>query len=422
MTSHADRDEALALDAADELAEFRRRFFLPPARHGDPAIYFAGHSLGLQPFAARRAMERALDDWAELGVGGWSDPRTAWTRADEDPAARTARLVGAEPDEVCVSGTLTTNLHALLTTFCRPSAERPLVLMEANPFPSDRYAVASHLARHGFDPERSIVESPSAPEPGGTSQDRILDAISEYADRLALVLVGGVNYLSGEAFEPGPLVAAAHTHGIPIGLDLAHAVGNVPFALHDSGVDFAVWCGYKYLNGGPGAPGGLFVHRRHHERTDLHRLAGWWGHRLDDRFRMPSTFDPARGAAGWQISTPSILALAPLAASLELFEEAGAEALRRKSLALTSYLERLIRDRLADRVIIVTPGDPARRGAQLSMRLSADVRSVHERLTAVDVVCDRREPDVIRVAPTPFYNTFDEARRFVDLLATAIGE
>lgn len=420
MTTAEDRAEAVALDAEDALGPFRHRFFLPQDRHGHAAIYFAGHSLGPQPFAARGAMEAALDEWAELGVAGWSDGKASWVTADTTPATRSARLVGAHPSEVAVGGTLTGNLHTLLASFYRPTAARHAVLMEARPFPSDRYAVASHIGLHGYDARRSIVEAPSAAA-GSTSLDALLETLEREAHRVALVLVGAVNYLTGESFDPAPIVRTAHAHGIPVGVDAAHAVGNVPLSLHDAGVDFGAWCGYKYLNGGPGAPAGLFVHERHHLDETLPRLAGWWGHRLADRFRMPPAFEPAAGAAGWQVSTPSVLALAPLSASLDLFEEAGLDALRRKSVALTGYIERLVGRVLGDRVEIVTPRDPGSRGAQLSLRVRADLDAVFPRLVAADVVCDRREPDILRIAPAALFNTFDEGRRFVDRLAAAIG-
>lgn len=400
--------EARALDAKDPLTALRGRFHYPdPVTPDAPeTIYLTGNSLGLQPRAARRAIENRIAQWDALAVRAWHD--ADWMDLERKLAHLMTPLVGARPDEVAVGGSLTANLHHLMATFYRPSDGRYQILMEADAFPSDQYAVASQLRWHGLEPGSGVVTVS-----GG--DDSIVDTLERQGDTVALVLLAGINYYSGRVYDMKRIAAKARTAGAVVGLDLAHAAGNVELHLHDWDIDFAAWCGYKYLNGGPGAPAALFVHDRHHH-TDAPRLAGWWGHDPDSRFQMPDTFSPAPGAAGWQISTPSVLALAPLEASLAVFAEIGMAAITDRSRRLTGFLDRIISETLADRVTILTP---PQRGAQLSLQVQGG-RDTFDRLSASGVVCDWREPDVIRAAPVPSYNTFSELVDFAGRLAAAL--
>ena len=348
-----------------------------------------------------------MRQWEEEAVEAWHD--ADWMEIDRTLAARSARVVGAHAHEVAVGGTLTGNLHVLMASFFRPAGDRTKILMEAGAFPSDRYAAAGQLGWHGLDPASHLLEAPDT--------ESLLSAIEKKGQEIALVLLAGINYYDGRCFDMAAITRAAQARGAVMGLDLAHAAGNVPLRLHEWGPDFAAWCGYKYLNGGPGAPAGLFVHERHHD-TSRPRLAGWWGHDLDTRFAMPARFKPAAGAAGWQISTPPVLGLAPLEASLAMFDEAGMDRIARKSAELTGFLETELGERLAGRVEILTP---AARGAQLSLRVAGG-KAVFERLGELGVVCDWREPDVIRVAPAPLYNRFSEMIAFVDRLEQALDQ
>jgi kynureninase len=408
-------DHARSLDAADPLGHLRERFLLPTSTDGRPKTYLAGQSLGAQPVAARAEVEAELDDWARHGVDGWWARDRAWMEADEAIRAATARLVGARPGEVATLNSLTVNLHVLLATFFRPAGARTTILIDAPTFPSDRYAVESQLRLHGLDPARDLVVV--RPRDGETllRTEDLEAAIHEHRDRLAVALLAGVNYATGQVQDIPRLTAAVHATGASALWDLAHAAGNIPLALHDADVDAAAWCTYKYLNAGPGAIGQLFVHERHAADASTVRLAGWWGNEPETRFRMAETFEPAPGADGWRISTPPILSLAPIRASLAIFDEVGIEALRAKSVRLTRYLEGLM-DALVPDAEIVTPRDPAARGAQLSLRV-ADAPRRLAALEAADVVVDFREPDIIRLAPVPLYNTFHDAWRAAHVLA-----
>ncbi|WP_123769096.1 kynureninase [Vulcaniibacterium tengchongense] len=406
-------DYARGLDAADPLRELRGEFLIP--RHGDAEqAYFAGNSLGLQPRGARAYVEEVLHKWAAEAVEGHFTGQGQWMPYHELVRAPLARLVGAQPHEVVAMNTLTVNLHLMMVSFYRPTRERPAILIEAGAFPSDRHAVASQIAFHGFDPARDLVEL-EADEPNGTiSMAAIERAIAQHGPRLALVLWPGVQYRTGQAFDLAAIARLAHAQGALCGFDLAHAAGNLELALHDSGADFAVWCHYKYLNSGPGAVAGCFVHDRH-ARSERPRFAGWWGHDVATRFRMGPQFLPTPGADGWQLSNPPILSLAPLRASLELFDRAGMAALRRKALGLTGYLQRLIETRLAETLQIVTPTEPERHGCQMSLRVRAGReagRALFAHLGARGVLGDWREPDVIRISPVPLYNTHADVLRF----------
>jgi len=417
MTDAHTEAQALALDAADPLHGFRAEFLIPQ-HAGCEQRYFCGNSLGLQPRATRDALLQELDDWAALGVEAHFRGRHPWMPYHNEVREGLATLVGAEPGEVVAMNSLTANLHLMMVSFYRPTAERPAILIEAGAFPSDRYAVESQIRFHGFDPATDLIEL-TPDEPNGTiSMAAIERALAEHGQRIALVLWPGVQYRSGQAFDLAGIVRLAHAQGCVVGFDLAHAAGNLPLALHDSGVDFAVWCHYKYCNAGPGAVAGCFVHARH-AQTDRPRFAGWWGHVQATRFRMGPEFVPTPGADDWQLSNPPILALAPLRVSLELFQRAGMQALRTKSEKLTGYLETLVRARLSSCIDILTPSEPERRGCQLSLRVRGGRergRALFEHLESQGIIGDWREPDVIRISPTPLYNRFSDVWALVQAI------
>ena len=404
---------AAALDAADPLRGFRDEFHLP-LHAGAPQAYFVGNSLGLQPKGARAHVEQVLEKWATEAVEGHFTGDAQWMDYHALVRDGLARVVGAQPSEVVAMNSLTVNLHLLLVSFYRPTRERPAILLEAGSFPSDRYALESQVRFHGFDPATDLIEVEPDAEDGTVSLAAIERAIATHGPRLALVLWPGVQYRTGQAFDLGAITRLAHAAGAVAGFDLAHAAGNLPLQLHDAGADFAVWCHYKYLNAGPGAVAGAFVHERH-ARTDRPRFAGWWGHDAASRFRMGPQFLPTPGADGWQLSNPPILALAPLRASLALFDRAGMPALRAKSERLTGYLEQLIDAGLGDVLQVLTPRDPAQRGCQLSLRVHGGRdrgRALFEFLAARGVLGDWREPDVIRISPVPLYTRFADVLRF----------
>lgn len=412
---------ALRLDAEDPLSAFRMRFSLPPGADGRPLVYFNGNSLGLMPLAARAQVEQEMEDWARLGVEGHFRGRTPWYTSHEVLRAPLARLVGAEPREVVAMNSLTVNLHLMMASFFRPSRERRKILMEDAAFPSDTYAAASQLRFHGIDPsEGLVVVRPREGEATLRTED-FLEILHRDGAEIALVLLSGVHYFTGQRFELDEISRAARRHGCVVGLDLAHAVGNVPLRLHDWGVDFAVWCSYKYLNAGPGAVGGCFVHDRHGRSPDLPRLAGWWGNDPATRFRMhlEPEFTPVEGADGWQVSNPPILAMAPLRASLSIFDAAGIHRLREKSVRMTAYLEWLIGRGGSSSTRILTPEDPDARGCQLSLEIPGRAKDRFRSLEEAGVVADFRQPDVIRVAPAPLYNSFHEVWRVGRLLSGA---
>jgi len=411
---------ARRLDEADALRDFRERFALPRNGRGEPLVYLCGHSLGLMPLAARDRVTEELDDWAQLAVLGHEHARRPWVPYHENLREGLAALVGARAGEVVAMNSLTVNLHLLLAAFYRPSGARRRILIEAGAFSSDRHAVASQIAWHGLEAGEALVELSPPAGADTIPEDRIEAYLEEHGAQVALVLWPGVQYRTGQAFELGRIAQAAHRAGCVIGFDLAHSIGNMPNALHDIGADFAVWCSYKYLNGGPGAIGGCFLHERH----DRPHLAGWWGHEAATRFRMGPEFRAEAGAAGWQVSNPPILSAAPLIASLALFEQAGIQRLRDKSVALTGYLEYLL-DRLAPDVQLITPREAESRGCQLSVRITGARgrgQRVFEALTAQGVIGDWREPDTIRLAPTPLYNSFADVFRGAEGLARALRQ
>jgi kynureninase len=409
--------EALDADAADPLPTRRAEFCVPPFS-GPPgeAAYFAGNSLGLQPRALRERLGAELDDWARLGVEGHTRARRPWLPYHELLREPAAALVGARPAEVVVMNSLTVNLHLMMVSFYRPTPERHAIVIEDSAFPSDSYAVRSQAAFHGYDPDEAVVRLAPAD---------VLDYLRGRGDRVALVLLGAVNYLTGELLDLDAITAAGRAAGAVVGWDLAHAVGNVPLRLHETGADWAAWCSYKYLNAGPGSLAGVFVHERHLGDRSLPKFAGWWSTDPRTRFEMAPTVTPVDTADSWQVSNPPILAMAPVLVSLEMFGQTGMEALRAKSIRLTGYLESLLDSVSAGRLAcVITPRDPARRGAQLSVRVSGrDVGPVARRLREeFGVYADTRRPDVIRLAPAPMYNTFHDCWRAATALATVLDD
>jgi kynureninase len=415
-------DFAAAMDARDPLAHFRDRFLIPKAKSGNACIYLCGHSLGLQPRTAGTYLDQELGDWGKLGVEGHFHARNPWISYHRLLTEQTASLVGAQPAEVVVMNSLTVNLHLMMASFYRPTAERHKILVERGAFPSDQYAVKSQIRFHGFDPVLSLLELTPRDGECFMRDEDIESLIEREGDSIALILLGGVNYVTGQAFDMAGITKAGQRKGCIVGLDLAHAAGNIPLRLHEWGPDFAVWCNYKYLNGGPGCLGGCFVHERHARAWDLPRFAGWWGHEESTRFQMGPDFHPMPGAEGWQLSNPPILALAPLRASMEIFSEAGLERLREKSVGLTGYLQFLLDQQSSRRFFIITPRDEERRGAQLSVRLPGAGRQLCDRLAAAGVIGDWREPDIFRVAPVPLYNTYQDVYRFVQHFSGALSQ
>ncbi len=419
MTFSAGEKFAQQLDAEDPLRSFRDRFHLPRGNNGEPLIYFAGNSLGLMPKFARQIVEQELEDWAKLGVDAHLKGKTPWYSYHETLREPAARLVGAQPIEVICMNSLTVNLHLMMATFYRPTKSRFKILMEDPAFPSDTYAIKTQIVHHGLEPKEALLLARPREGEFTVRTEAILDLIEKHADELAVVLLGGVNFFTGQWFDIPTISAAAQKHGITVGIDLAHAIGNVPLSLHDWNVDFAVWCSYKYLNAGPGAVAGAFVHERHATNTKLPRLAGWFGNDPNTRFRLhlEPEFIPVASADGWQISNPPILSMAPLRASLALFEEAGMEALRQKSIKLTNYLQFLLEDGGSGKLFnVITPREANERGCQLSIQAQEHPKELFGKLEAAGVKCDFREPNVIRAAPTPLYNTFHEVWRFARIL------
>jgi kynureninase len=418
MTFSADEDFAKQLDAEDPLRNFREKFHLPLGKDGKPLIYFAGNSLGLMPKSARKIVEQELDDWAKLGVDAHLEGKTPWYSYHETLREPMARVVGAKPIEVICMNSLTVNLHLMMATFYRPTKSRFKILMEDPAFPSDTYAIKTQIRHYGLDPKNALVLARPRKGEFAVHTEDIVNLIEKHRDEIAVVLIAGVNFFTGQLFDVPTVTKAAQKHGITVGVDLAHAVGNVPLTLHDWNVDFAVWCSYKYLNAGPGAVAGAYVHERHATNTKLPRLAGWFGNDPNTRFQMQQEFIPVPTADGWQISNPPILSMAPLRASLSIFDEAGGmEPLRAKSLRLTSYLEFLLDQIGSKEISVITPKSPNERGCQLSILAHEHPKELFKALEAAGVKCDFREPNVIRAAPTPLYNTFHEVWRFADILA-----
>jgi kynureninase len=407
------------------LAAFAAEFHHPEDSAGRKMVYLCGHSLGLQTKSTQEYVAQELSDWRRLAVLGHHTARRPWIGYHEQAAAALAELVGAGETEVVAMNSLTVNLHLMMVSFFKPEGVRNRVLIEKSAFPSDRYAIVSQLQFHGLKASEHLVEvAPRTGEHTLRTED-LISRLEHEGPRLALALLPGVQYLTGQALDLRPLIGAARSTGAVVGLDLGHAVGNLPLCLHDWDADFAVWCSYKYLNSGPGAIGGCFVHERHALRRDLPRFAGWWGHDKAARFDMGPQFAPIEGAEGWQISNPPVLSTAPLLASLDVFQRAGMARLREKSISLTGFLQRLIENRLRGKVEIITPASAGDRGCQLSLRLALprlEAKRCHERLIEAGVIGDWREPDVLRWAPVPLYNSYRDVFAAVDALALAVGQ
>jgi kynureninase len=417
---HPDENFAIAMDERDPLKGYRERFLFPVTASGD-CVYLCGHSLGLQAKTAATYIQQELEDWAHLGVEGHFRAQSPWMPYHRLLTEQTAKLVGAKPLEVVVMNSLTVNLHLMMVSFYRPTKERHKVVVERGAFPSDQYAVQSQIRFHGFDPTISLIElTPRAGE-SCLRDDDIDSLIEQEGDYIALIMLGGVNYATGQAFDMARITRSGHARGCVVGFDLAHAAGNLRLKLHEWGPDFAVWCSYKYLNGGPGCAAGCFVHERHAREWNLPRFAGWWGHDEQSRFEMGPNFQPMPGADGWQLSNPSIVSLAALRASMDIFHEAGMERLRAKSVSLTGYLEFLLSQNASANFSIITPLEKERRGAQISIRVRQNGRVLCERLAREGIVGDWREPDTFRVAPVPLYNSYRDVFRFVQRFGAAIG-
>jgi len=409
------------MDARDSLKQFRDKFYIPKQPNGEDVLYFTGNSLGLQPKTVRAYIEQELKDWETFGVEGHFHAKNPWMPYHELLTEQMARVVGAKPIETVVMNALTVNLHLLMVSFYRPTKERYKIIIEAGAFPSDQYAVASQIKFHNFEIENSLIQLKPRKNETILRIEDIEKTIAENADSIALILLGGVNYYTGQAFDMKSITEAGQKAGAIVGFDLAHAAGNLRLKLHDWNVDFAAWCSYKYLNAGPGAVAGVFVHERHSENFDLPRFAGWWGHDKETRFLMGDKFTPTKGAEGWQLSNPTIFQMAALRASLEIFEAAGMENLTEKSRRLTGYLEFLLGEIKDERITVITPADENERGCQLSIRVRDADKNLFKQITTRGVIADWREPDVIRVAPVPLYNSFADVWKFAEILKNCLA-
>ena len=414
MNFQTTKEFAKQQDRKDPLRKYRSRFHIPHRNNKD-VIYFCGNSLGLMPKTTEEYLNRELAVWKRDGVLG---NHTHWEPYHENVTESTARLVGAHPREVVVMNALTVNIHLLLVSFYQPTENKFKIIIEKGAFPSDRYAVESQIKFHGFDPDNALVELEPRSGERCLRTDDIVNMLREHGDDAATILIGGVNYNTGQAFEMGTITKIGRECGAKVGFDLAHAVGNLPLSLHEWNVDFAAWCSYKYLCAGPGSPGGIFVHKRHGS-WDGPRFNGWWGYDKNTRFNMDPDFISTKGAEGWQISNAPILGLACLRASMEIINDIGMLALRIKSEELTAYLEYHL-NQLGDSLKIITPSDPAQRGCQLSVVMNNSGKQVYEKLKAKNVICDWREPDVIRLAPKPLYNSFSEIYQFIEILRSIL--
>ena len=413
---------AKEMDVKDPLRSFRSRFHIPMQKNGNPYVYLCGNSLGLQPIATREAIEQELIDWQNYGVEGHFHAKNPWMPYHEFLTEAMAKVVGAKPIEVVVMNTLSVNLHLMMVSFYRPTPTRFKILIEADAFPSDRYAVESQIKFHGYNPKESLLELKARPGEECIRTEDIEQLIEEQGESIALIMIGNTNYYTGQFFDMPRITELGHAKGCKVGFDCAHGAGNVPLDLHNSGADFAVWCSYKYINSGPGSLGGCFVHERHAHDKDLPRFAGWWGHNKNTRFGMRDDFDPIPGVESWQLSNPPILSMAAIKASLEVFMDAGMDNLFAKSKLLTGYLEYLVNEIKDERITIITPRDPKQRGSQLSIQVKNADKKLFDKITAAGVIADWREPNVIRAAPVPLYNTFADIEAFVTRLKTAMSQ
>ena len=420
MTYQNSLEFAKQLDRDDPISYLRKEFHIPIDKEGNEWLYFTGNSLGLQPKITKEYIKQELDDWANFGVEGHFEAKNPWISYHEFLTDTMAKIVGAKPIEVVVMNTLTTNLHLLMVSFYQPTKTKYKIVIESDAFPSDRYAVQSQLAFHGFDPDEALIEwKPRAGDVLLQLEDleAILDA---QGDEIALLLIGGVNYYTGQYLDIKKIADLGHAKDCIVGIDLAHGAGNIQPNLHDSSVDFAAWCTYKYLNSGPGSLSGLFVHEKHAHRKDLPRFAGWWNHNKETRFNMRQPFDVMSGAEGWQLSNPPILSMAAIRASLDMFEKVGMDVLLEKSKKLTGFFEYLVNQIASDSIKIITPSNPNQRGCQLSVQVANADKNLHKKLTENNIITDWREPDVIRCAPVPMYTSFEDVYRMVNVLESLL--
>ena len=420
MTYQNSLDYAKQLDREDPLSYLRKEFHIPKDKHGKEWLYFTGNSLGLQPKITEKYIRQELEDWANLGVEGHFEAKNPWLSYHELLTDTMAKIVGAKPIEVVVMNTLTTNLHLLMVSFYQPTKTKYKIIIESDAFPSDRYAVQSQLSFHGFDPEEALLEWKPKEGKELLELEDLEFLLDSHGDEVALLLIGGVNYYTGQFLDLKKITELGHAKDCMVGIDLAHGAGNIQPNLHDNGVDFAAWCTYKYLNSGPGSLSGLFVHEKHANRKDLPRFAGWWNHNKETRFNMRQPFDVMEGAEGWQLSNPPILSMAAIKASLDIFEKVGMTTLLKKSKRLTGFFEYLIHQIASDTIKIITPSNPNQRGCQLSLQVKNADKNLHHKLTEHHIITDWREPDVIRCAPVPMYTSFEDVYHMVKTLESLL--
>lgn len=413
---------AKKLDKEDPLRAYREKFYFPIQKNGEKYIYLCGNSLGLQPKTTKAYVDQELKDWEKLGVEGYFEARNPWVSYHDILIDKMAKIVGAEPNEVVVMNSLTVNLHLMLVSFYRPTTAKYKILMEGGAFPSDQYAVKSQIEFHGHKVADSLIELIPRKGENILHTDDILRIIENEGDSIALILLGGVNYYTGQVFDMQAITEAGHLKGCKVGFDLAHAVGNIYLELHNWHVDFAVWCTYKYLNSGPGGVAACFVHENLIKNKNIVRFSGWWGHDKATRFLMDNEFVPIQSAEAWQLSCPPILSMAALNASLELFDLIGMELIRAKSIMLTGYLEFLLKDLETDEIEIITPKNREERGSQLSIKVSSNDKELFHSLSKMGVITDWREPGVIRLAPTPLYNSYMDVFQFVTILKECLNK
>ena len=420
MTYQNSLDYAKQLDQEDPISYLRNEFHIPRDKDGKEWLYFTGNSLGLQPKITSKYIEQELDDWANFGVEGHFEAKNPWLSYHELLTDTMAKVVGAKPIEVVVMNTLTTNLHLLMVSFYQPSKTKYKIIIEGDAFPSDRYAVQSQLSFHGFDPEEALIEWKPKEGKELLELEDLKSILDSQGDEVALLLIGGVNYYTGQYLDIKKIAELGHAKKCMVGIDLAHGAGNIQPDLHDSSIDFAAWCTYKYLNSGPGSLSGLFVHEKHAQRKDLPRFAGWWNHNKETRFNMRQPFDVMEGAEGWQLSNPPILSMAAIKASLDIFEKVGMDALVKKSKKLTGFFEYLVNEIASDTIKIITPTNPNERGCQLSLQVKNADKNLHKKLTENNIITDWREPDVIRCAPVPMYTSFEDVYHMVTILESLL--
>ena len=411
------KDFSERLDLEDPLARYRENFHIPKSQNGNDVIYFLGNSLGLQPKGAIDAVMEEMEKWRFIAARGHNQGKRPWAVYEKNLNKNLAYIVGGLESEVVAMNSLTINLHLLMITFYRPSTERYKILIEEKAFPSDQYAIASQMQFHGYNPKDGIIQIKARKGEKTIRHEDILDIIEKEGDSIALILLGGINYYSGQLFNIKEITNIGKRKGCIVGFDLAHAAGNAELMLHNWNVDFATWCNYKYLNGGPGSIASIFIHERHNFDADIPRLAGWWGHDRESRFTMPSKFKPLPGAEGWQVSNINILSASSLIPSLDIFKASGMTKLRQKSIKMTGYMEFLLDDLNSNKIFeIITPRNEKERGCQLSLLFDSNGKEVFQQLNTNNVICDYREPDLIRFAPVPLYNSFNEIYKFAEIL------